>query len=81
MDAGTAALLALDGFGQQKHDTYTVKVSEPMESDTGEFGMPDQLAEESFDNRRDAVEFCLRTGRRGLRAVLYENNVYRREFE
>ena len=60
---------------------FHVKVSEPMESDTGELGMPDQLDEEDFSDLTVAKEFCLHTAERGLRAVLYDGYRYVGEFE
>lgn len=60
---------------------FQVKVSEPLESDTGEFGVPDQLDEEEFSDYQVAKEFCLHTAERGLRAVLYDCQRYIGEFE
>lgn len=60
---------------------FHVKVSEPMESDTGELGMPDQLDEEDFTDLEEARQFCIHTGERGLRAVLYDGHSYMGEFE
>jgi hypothetical protein len=77
MGADDAALLGLDGFGQ----AYEVKVSEPVESDTGEFGEPDAIDDVRFWHIDEAKTFCEMTARRGLRAVLYKGCQCIQEFE
>lgn len=77
MDAGTAALLALDGFGHHYH----VTVSEPSMSDEGEMGNPAQLDEEDFASKQAAIEYCNLQAVRGLRACLYEDHNFIGEFE
>ena len=77
MDAGTAALLALDGWPHRYH----VAVSEPSMSDEGEFGAPNQLDEEDFTDRQAAMRYCNLQAVRGLRACLYEDGQYVADFE
>lgn len=80
MDAGTAALLALDKRAAQQ-PRYHVDVSEPSMSDEGEMGNPAQLAEEDFMTRDAAIRYCNLQAVRGLRACLYEDHRFVADFE
>lgn len=77
MGADDAALMGLAAG----NDRWVVKVSEPVESDTGEFGEPDGLDEETFPLYAEARSFCELTARRGLRAVMYHHAQFVDEFE
>lgn len=79
MGADDAALLGLDGFGQA--EKFEVKVSMPVESDSGEFGNCDTLDDQVFHSEIAAHRFCEATARRGLRAVLYQGTRWLGEYE
>lgn len=71
--ASDAHRYGLDDHCTSGQDTgpYHVKVGEPDESDSNEFGATDYIDEQSFPTYPKAREFALATARRGLKAVMY----------